>query len=149
MFDYLYFHNQYLCSMRKFLSTQYNATTYNLGLLILRLSAAGVILMNHGYQKLVNYGTMKDKFMDFMGLGTTVSLSLSLFAEFFCALLLILGLFTRFAALFLVINMGVAFMLAHGGSFADGELPFLYLAIFVAILLMGPGRISIDRMIGK
>lgn len=135
--------------MKKILSTQYHAATFNLGLLILRLSAGGIIMMNHGYLKLTGFSGMKNEFMDFLGLGPTFSLSLSLFAEFFCALLLILGLFTRVAAFLLIINMGVAFFLAHGGSFTDGELPFLYLSIFIALLLMGPGRISMDRMISK
>jgi putative oxidoreductase len=40
-------------------------------------------------------------------------------------------------------------MVNNGDVFGKGEAAALYLLGFVAILLAGPGRVSLDRMIGK
>ncbi len=85
-----------------------------------------------------------------MGMGSTVSLVMVIFAEFFCAILLIMGLFTRFACIPLIIAMLVALFKANDGDvFGKGQASALYLLGFVAILLAGPGRVSLDRVIGK
>lgn len=135
--------------MKKMLSTSYSAGAFNAAMLILRL-AAGVLMMKHGYDKLVHFSTYKATFMSFLGLGSTSSLALVIFAEFFCALFIIIGLFTRWAAIPLIITMGVALFKSHNGDFmGDGEMAALYLGAYITLLFIGPGRISIDGMIGK
>src|SRR5580765_6020709 len=88
--------------MRKLFSTRYNAGATNTGLLVLRLGL-GILMAHHGYDKLTHFSDFQGQFIDFMGLGKSVSLSLAIFAEFFCSLLLIIGLFTRFACIPLII----------------------------------------------
>ena len=135
--------------MAKFLSTKYSARSFNIGMLVLRV-ATGALLIPHGYSKLVRFNELQHTFMNFMGLGSTFSLILILFAEVFCAVLLILGLFTRFAVIPIIIAMGVVVFISHDGDiFGKGELPMLYLAASFMILLCGPGKISVDSMIGK
>lgn len=135
--------------MKKFLSTHYSAGAFNFGMLFLRVTA-GALLMGHGYDKLVNFAKYKGQFMSFLGLGQTTSLALVVFAEFFCALFIIIGLFTRLAAIPIIVTMCVALFKAHNGQiFGEGEMAMLYLACFVTILLMGPGRVSVDGMIAK
>jgi putative oxidoreductase len=135
--------------MRKLLSTKYSAAAFNAAMLALRL-ASGVLMMGHGYQKLVNFKTYEPKFMNFLGIGTTASLSLTIFAEFFCALFIIIGLFTRLAAIPLIIVMCVALFKAHNGDlFGEGEHAAMYLAAYFVLLLVGPGKISVDSMTGK
>lgn len=134
--------------MKKLLSTKYSAGTVSAAMLLLRLGA-GLLMINHGYDKLINFNTMQTKFMNFLGLGTTLSLALIIFAEFFCSLFLILGLFTRLATIPLIIAMCVALFMAHHGEvFGKGELPALYLVVYTVILLMGPGKVSVDSMVG-
>ena len=85
-----------------------------------------------------------------MGIGTTASLALLVFAEFFCSLFLVLGLFTRFAAIPLIIATAVmVFKAHHGDIFGDGETAALYLTGYIVLLLVGPGRVSVDSLIGK
>ncbi len=135
--------------MRRILSTKYSTGAFNLGMLILRLGV-GVLVASHGYDKLVHFSSMKLHFMNFMGLGATVSLALVVFAEFFCAVFLILGLFTRLAVIPIIIVMLVALFKVHNGQiFGDGEKESIYLAESLALLLCGPGKISVDGMIGK
>jgi putative oxidoreductase len=46
--------------------------------------------------------------------------------------------------------MGVALFMAHKGQyFGDGEMAGMYFAGFLAILFMGPGKLSLDKFIGK
>ncbi|MCX6198531.1 MAG: DoxX family protein [Bacteroidetes bacterium] len=135
--------------IKKILSTKINDTQVNVALLILRLTA-GVLMAYHGYGKLTHFSEMQTKFMDFMGLGMSASLALVVFAEFFCSLLLIAGLATRFALIPLIITMLVAVFQAHSGDiFGDGQTAFLYLAIYTALMLKGAGKFSLDAFLFK
>ena len=124
-----------------------DSTCTNLALLALRVWLGVALLANHGLDKLRNFGEMSAKFPDLLGIGHAPTLALVVFAEFFCSLLLIVGLLTRFGALVLVINFAVAFFIAHKGALSgehSGELAFIYLAGYVALLIAGPGRFSAD-----
>jgi putative oxidoreductase len=135
--------------MKKLFSTKYSAGAVNAALFLLRI-CVGVLMMNHGYSKLINFGDKHEKFMNFLGIGSTMSLALVVFAEFFCSLFLILGLFTRLAAIPLIIAMSVALYKAHNLEiFGDGEKAALYLGCYIVLLLIGPGKASIDNLIGK
>jgi putative oxidoreductase len=135
--------------MRKLLSTKYSAGAFNAAILILRLSL-GIMMMMHGYDKLVGFGEIQHKFMNFMGMGGTMSLALTVFAEFFCSLFLILGLFTRLAAIPLIIATCVMVFTAHKGDvFGEAQTAALYLTGYIVLLFVGPGRVSVDSMISK
>jgi putative oxidoreductase len=100
--------------MKKITSTSYSEWAFNLAMLLIRLGAGSMIMMA-GYNKLIHFADMKNKFINFMGLGVTTSLCLVIFAEFFCAIFLMLGFLSRLAAIPLIINMSVALFMAHGG----------------------------------
>ena len=135
--------------MKKLLSTKYSAGAFSGAMLLLRLGS-GILMMGHGYNKLVHFNTMRHTFMNFMGLGSSVSLTLDIFAELCCAFLIVIGLFTRLVTIPLIIAMSVAFFKAHNAElFGKGELPALFLACFLVLLLVGPGRISVDGIAGK
>lgn len=135
--------------MSKFLSTKYSNAGFNFGMLVLRV-VLGILLASHGYSKLISFSTLRYKFMNFLHMGPTVSLSLVIFAELFCSVFLILGLFTRFAVIPIIIAMGVVvFVATHGEILGRGETGAIYLAASVTILFCGPGKISVDGMIGK
>lgn len=71
-------------------------------------------------------------------------------AELFCGILLLLGLLTRPASLFLIINMMVATFFAMGGDvFGDyqAEISFAYLLIALALFLNGPTSYSLDNVV--
>lgn len=135
--------------MKNLFSTRYSAGAFSTALLLLRLTL-GILMMHHGYDKLVHFADKQNTFINFMGIGTAASLALDIFAEFFCSLFLILGLFTRLSVIPLIIATAVMVFKAHNGDlFGDGEKAALYLAGYLAILLVGPGRVSVDSMIGK
>ena len=135
--------------MKKLLSTKYNANAYNFGLLILRLGA-GILMANHGYMKLEHFHEMSNQFISFLGLSPAISLSLVIFSELVCAILVSIGLFTRFACIPLIISCTYALANAHHWDvFGKGELVTLFLAAFLTILFTGPGKVSVDNLISK
>jgi putative oxidoreductase len=135
--------------MKKLFSTKYSAAAFNLAMLILRIGFAGLVLP-HGYDKLVNFAANEKGMINFLGIGQTMSLALVVFSEFFCALFVLFGLFTRLATIPLIISMTVAVMIAHNGRiFSDGEHAAMYAVGFFVLLLVGPGKISVDGMMGK
>ncbi len=134
--------------MKKLLSINYSATAFNISFLLLRLVFGISMCVNHGYDKLVNFADKKDNFVNLFGMGSTTTLVLVVFAEFFCSIFVAIGLFTRFTVVPLIITMGYAFFVAHNSAlFAKGEVAALYLTGFFAILLCGPGKASVDGLI--
>lgn len=124
-------------------------TATDWGLFALRVGVAVLMLFGHGWSKLAGFAEKSATFSDPLGIGSAASLSLAVFAEFFCSILIGLGLFTRFAALSLVINMAVAAFIVHDGApWAKQELAVIYLVMYVAILFTGAGRLSLDRRFG-
>lgn len=117
------------------------------GLLLLRI-ATGTMMLLHGMGKLHDLLQGKTDFFDPFGIGGLASLVLVVIAEFFCSLLLILGLWTRFALIPLIISMSVAFFLFHADDeFIDKELPLIYLINFIVLLVTGPGRFTVSHFI--
>ena len=136
--------------MKKLFSTSVSDNAFSFAVLLLRLGVGSLMMVQHGFDKLMHFSQKAPKFFDPFGIGSTASLSLVVFAEFFCAVFIILGLFTRLACLPLVIAMGVALFLRHKGMFfGEGESAGLYLVCFITLLILGPGRASMDRFIGK
>ena len=135
--------------MKKLLSVSYREWAFNLAMFILRI-CAGVLIIPYGYDKLIHFAEKKYSFTNFMGIGSPLSLSLVIFAEFFCGMFIILGLFTRLAVIPLIIVMSVVvFKINHGHIFGKDEVPAFFLACFLAVFLCGPGRASADGFINK
>ena len=136
--------------MKRLFSTKTSESAFSLGMLLLRLGSGCLMLINHGLDKLIHFADKASRFADPFGIGSTTSLALVVFAEFFCAAFIILGLFTRLAAVPLVIAMSVALFYSNKGAiFGKGELSAIFLICFLTILIMGPGKASLDRFIGK
>lgn len=138
--------------MPKWLTLEFLPRNTDLGLLILRLGFAGSMLALHGWGKLQNLisylGGSGIKMPDVIGIGAPATLILAVLAEFFCSALIVIGLWTRLASLFLAATMGVAFVFFHkmaltGGN--SGEEALVFLVGFVVILAAGAGKYSLDR----
>ncbi|MEX2567247.1 MAG: DoxX family protein [Cyclobacteriaceae bacterium] len=134
--------------MKKIVFSHYPFAS-DLALLLLRVGAA-VMLLTHGWAKITNFSERLNNFADPIGLGSAVSLQLVIFAEFFCAIFLILGFMSRVFLVPLMINMAViAFIVRVDDPFTKQELPLMYLVVFVVLFLIGPGKFSLDGQILK
>ena len=135
--------------MRKLFSIKYSDNGITFAALLLRLALGGLIIP-HGYNKLVKFATQSSTFADPFHIGHPTSMALVIFAEFFCGVFILLGLFTRLACIPLIITMAVAVFYAHKGDFfGEAEMATLYLLGYLALLITGPGKISMDKLIGK
>jgi putative oxidoreductase len=118
------------------------------GLLLLRLWIGLSMLLLHGWPKLKAWSTMAAQFPDPLHIGHKASLALLLVSEVGGSLLIVLGLFTRFAALMGIISLSVAFFMVHAASLkagpGSGELAFIYAAGYVTLLFAGGGHMAVD-----
>jgi putative oxidoreductase len=122
-----------------------NSIKTHVGLAVLRI-ASSALLLTHGIPKLQKLLSGNFEFADPIGIGATPSLFLMVLAEFLCPLLIIIGFKTRWAAIPPAIAMAVAALIHHSADpFGVNEQPLLFLVIFVSIILLGPGKYSIDK----
>ena len=124
------------------------------GLLALRLIACLSLFLKHGTEKLFGFSAMNAHFPGVAILGVSPLLLLATLSDGVCSLLMVVGLATRWAALVALVNIFGAWAVIHHFAFfghgADhGELIVLYLAAFVALLLAGPGRFSLDARLAS
>jgi putative oxidoreductase len=120
----------------------------DVGLLLLRVVFGGALILAHGWPKLANLVSADPSFADPLGIGPVPSLFLAGVAESVFAALVVVGAFTRVAVLPVLVTMFVALFVVHGADpFAQQEKAALFGAAFAALLITGPGRISVDRLL--
>lgn len=122
----------------------------------------GFAMMVNGAGKLFNWGPRAVGIDVFAGYLASLSVPfpvmfawLAALAEFGGGLLIFLGLFTRIAAVFTGITMLVAMLLVNlpggfptqsvGTAYTIGEYNFVLIAASVALILLGDGRLSLER----
>lgn len=116
-------------------------------LLVLRLFF-GALLMWHGINKISNFEALVVSYPNPVGLGSRVSLYLTIFAEVFCSVGVIFGAFYRLALMPIIFSMGVALLVVHHGQpFAAKEPSLIYLVVFGLIFITGAGCYSLDNII--
>lgn len=130
-----------------------NTKNANLGLLILRVGI-GVLFFAFGWQKIMGGEQV------WAGVGSAMQVIgisawptfwglLATIAEFGGGLLLIFGLFTRFAAISLIITMIVATIMkvSSGGGLMEFYSPLTMLLVNIFLLLNGGGAYSVDNFL--
>jgi putative oxidoreductase len=116
------------------------------GQLVLRVGA-GLLFLQHGLQKLFGLlGGNPVPLASLMGVAGVM--------ELVGGVLLVLGLWTRPTAFLLACEMAAAFIIAHlprGGWPVQngGELPLLYVCVFLFLALAGPGPASLDATLRR
>ena len=141
----------------KFIKRYYIRTTgysyTNLGRLFLRLFV-GVMLMQFGIRQIVNFDELAPAFPAVLGMGSEASLTAMVVIETVCSFFIMLGFCTRI----MIVPPLVAFCVAEYYVLHDyvveaaytlswtqqGYLPIMFLGIYFFLLLVGPGKISVD-----
>lgn len=118
-------------------------------LLALRMLFGGLIMW-HGITKIVNFDTLAMSFPNPLALGAKFSLVLTIFAEAFCGVAIIVGAFYRLVLIPPIFAMAIALFVVHNGdTFAMKELAFIYLIMFVLFYIMGAGCFSLDDVVAQ
>jgi putative oxidoreductase len=129
--------------LQKWFSSQ--PLSMDLGLLLLRLCLGLMAL--HGWSKWEDFEAGSADWPDPFHVGTKASYALTVFAELFCSVFVILGLATRVALVPLIVCMLVIVFNVHAGDpLADREHGLLYLLGYLALFLTGPGKISLQQI---
>ncbi|MFZ0292942.1 MAG: DoxX family protein [Candidatus Sulfotelmatobacter sp.] len=119
-----------------------------LALLVIRL-ALGAVMTGHGYHKVFGGLHHHVQFVTSLGLPGW-SAYLSAFAEFFGGILVLIGLFTRFAAFAICIDLSVAIAKVHyhNGLMGQGgyEFPLALAALAFGLIFLGAGPIAFDHV---
>lgn len=141
--------------MKKLALNSFQPINLDLGLLLIRI-ILGLLMAFYGYEKLIHFETMAasdfwSKNVNFLGFTGKIPLALTVFAELFCSILLIIGLLSRLALIPLLICMGfiiVSIMqfsvLNSGDNGYEINTAFVYFIIYLALFFTGPGKYSLD-----
>lgn len=133
---------------------RFYVTWSEMGYALLRI-VTGAILLVHGWGKLHTGVTGVSAYMAKIGLVPGFFFGgAAVFLETIGALCLIFGLFTRFFAAALAVEMAIALLVVHlvkGFSVSQGGFEYVLLlgVVLFAIALRGGGPYSIDRVFGK
>ena len=116
-------------------------------LLVLRI-VLGAVMIGHGYHKVFGGGFM-EHWHRVQGLGLPGFLAIpSALAEFFGGILVLLGLFTRWAALSIILDMVVAIWKVHWKNGLLGEhgyeFPLALAAIAFTLICYGAGPLALE-----
>ena len=117
-------------------------------ILLIRL-IFGALFFMHGLDKMTNFNELSYSFPSILGLGSYMTLMISIFCEFACSMFFIAGCVTRIILIPMIVSMAVAFFDVHDAMMPEGELALIYLLVFFGIFLTGPGRYSVDFLIDR
>jgi putative oxidoreductase len=135
--------------LKKYLKPTSLPNRVSLAVLVLRLNF-GFLMIPQGYNKPQEFLAGKHDFPDPLHVSPIISHGLTIFAEFFCSILLALGLLTRPALIILIGCMTIITFSIHGSDpLGDKEHALLYLFTYFAIFLTGAGKYSIDMKVFK
>jgi putative oxidoreductase len=134
--------------MNRFLSSQPLVQDFGLGLVRIFI---GAFLIYHGREVFDTVAMNKylewDIFKNSSGKTMVYAGKAS---EFISGILLVLGLFTRIAALLVIGTLGyISFFLGNGEIWMDAQHPFLFVLFGVVFLFVGGGKLSLDNLIFK
>ena len=118
----------------------------DLGILFIRVASGLMMIFPHGWSKLANFTTKLNTFPDPLGISSQASLTATVGTEFFCQILVILGIKTRWVALPLFFTMIVAAFMVHGNDpWMRKEKAVLYAVIYLGLFLSGGGKYSVKE----
>lgn len=127
----------------------YRALFADAGLLCLR-TGVGVTMFLWGFDKLVNYAAYSSTFPDPLGVGSEISLGLTVLAQAPCILFVLAGCYTRISAIPPLGIMIVAAIVVHNSDpWPSIERALLYAIPFAALVFTGAGRFSIDAALRR
>ncbi|OYT70094.1 MAG: hypothetical protein CFK52_11995 [Chloracidobacterium sp. CP2_5A] len=134
--------------MKKLLSLGWLDSLAAGGPLLIRLAVGGAMVI-HGSQKLFGDPGRFISFVEKIGFpAPTVFGWAAMAAEFFGGIALLLGLLTRWSAVFVAFTMGVAALIAHANDgFSKQEYPLVLMLGALSLLASGGGAVALDALL--
>ncbi len=139
--------------MQRFFTTflfggRYQSELEAFGKLAVRLLFGLSLAINHGWPTFRGALVGASGFPDPLGIGAGTSMMLAGTAEFIFGLTVAAGLLTRLSLIPVLCNFIVALFVFHAGDpFGQKEMAYLYLSAMVSIMMLGPGKYSLDTLL--
>ena len=125
----------------------------HMGRLFLRFFV-GIMLLQFGVRQWMNFASVAPVFPEVLGMSSAFSLGLMIAIEIVCSLFIMVGCLTRLMVIppFIAMICAEVFQLQYMTSdetymlnwYNQGYLPMMFLGIYFFILMVGPGKISVD-----
>ncbi|MCM1490563.1 MAG: DoxX family protein [Muribaculum sp.] len=132
-------------------TTGYSYT--HLGRLFLRLFV-GIMLLQFGIRQIGDFAIIAPTFPEMLGMNSGQTLNVLIWIEIICSIFIMAGFMTRLMIIPPFVAMIVAehYLLCEVATTAPylisweqpGYLPIMFLGIYFFLLLVGPGKISVD-----
>ena len=131
--------------LTKLLNPDISLVSFDRGMLVFRVLVSLSMINTHGIKKLLHFEATVANIPDPFGLGGELSTYIALLANIVCPLLVMAGLFTRFAALQILSVTIMGFLVVHiNDPWTVKDVPLMYSLAYLLILYLGPGKHSLD-----
>ena len=128
-------------------SVSISPVTFNFSLLVFRVSLSLQIIVVHGFKKVGINVAEAEKIPNPLHFPETFNHAFAVSANLFFPVLVILGLFTRIAILpILAVTLTGYFVLHWNDALLIKDTPFMYSLSYLLLLMLGPGRYSVDYL---
>jgi putative oxidoreductase len=125
-------------------------TIYNVTMLLFRIALALEMMIIHGFKKLGIGVSEAEIIPNPFNLPQTFNDAFIISANFFFPFLVLIGFYTRLSALPVLVVTVTGYLIVHRNeALIARDIPFMYSISFLSILLLGPGKYSIDHFIYK
>jgi putative oxidoreductase len=142
-------------SLARLFAVGQNSRSVDVVLLLLRIMVMSSLIYHHGSDKIPDWNLLVSRKvpLDPIGIGVVPSLIFATFSDLICASLVLIGFATRIASFFCFVTVfAVAFLLDHALTtpywpvphMGHAEVCWLYMAVTLAMIIVGPGRYSLD-----
>lgn len=123
---------------------------FNLSLLVFRIAVSVELMAVHGLKKLGVGVATAEQVPNPLHLPANLNYYFATTANLVFPVFVILGFFTRVAVLpILAVTLTGYFVLHWHDPMLEKDVPFMYSIVYLLILLMGPGKYSVDSFIHK
>ena len=133
--------------MKKIIRLDFIPANPDMAWLLLRIWLGLSLFVRHGIEKIISFADMQSHFPDPLHVGRTPGLVFAFLSDSICSILVMAGIFTRLGSAVIAMNLLIVFIFLHGFSFSQehGQLVYVYLGGYLAILLSGGGKYTLDR----
>jgi putative oxidoreductase len=123
---------------------------FDTGMLILRVAASLEIAIVHGFKKIGVGVAQAENIPNPLHLPQAFNDAFATSANIIFPFFVLTGLFTRLATLpTLAVTLTGYFVVHWHDALLEKDTPFIYSLIFLIILILGPGKYSLDNSIHK
>lgn len=126
------------------------AISFHLSMLAFRILISVELMMAHGLKKVGVGVAQAETVPNPLHLPTQLNDLFATSANLFFPVLVIIGFFTRLAAIpILAVTLTGYFVVHWNDSLLEKDTPFMYSVSFLLIMILGPGKYSLDHFLNK